>query len=267
MARLLRPHALATGRGDGWPVESRGLTHRSKDAVEAVYTGNRGESYADTVLAADDRTLGIISANRARKLRNHLSQSDRVLEIGVGYGTNLWHLDCRKKVGFDIGNFGRNACEAHGIRFVTDFAQLTGEKFSVVLMHHMLEHVPAPLDTLERARDLLEPGGRLLVYVPNDVARHARRFRQDDPNHHLYSWSPLTLANLVSSAGFRVHSVRTQPFGFERYLAPLAQVNVALYRATLWVVQKLYPNSEIQLVAELPDGSTDPGPRMGAGHD
>ena len=177
-------------------------------------------------------------------------RQDRVLEIGVGLGTNLRYLRCREKVGFDIGDYGRESCEAYGIEFCTDMADLGDRKFSTVILHHVIEHVPNPLATIETARGFLEPDGRILIFVPNDAPRLERRYRKDDPNHHLYSWSALTLGNLVESAGLRIEEIRIRPFGYERFLAPLTKLHDAAYRAALFLLRLVRPVSEIFLVAK-----------------
>jgi hypothetical protein len=38
--------------------------------------------------------------------------------------------------------------------------------------------------------------------VPCEAIKN--KFRTGDPNHHLYSWSPMSLANLFAQAGFTV---------------------------------------------------------------
>jgi SAM-dependent methyltransferase len=41
--------------------------------------------------------------------------------------------------------------------------------FDVITMLHVLEHVPSPYETLQRCRDWLNPGGYLVIAVPNDI--------------------------------------------------------------------------------------------------
>ena len=223
-----------------------GLSER----IEQVYAGQLGEEYSRSVLSTTDDKQNVIARNRARKLRPYLSKNDRVLEIGVGLGTNLRHLDCREKVGFDVGDYGREACEAYGIEFCEDLDQLGDRKFSIVILHHVIEHVPNPLETIERAKEFLQEGGAILIFVPNDAPRRERRYRKNDPNHHLYSWSALTLGNLVESCGLQIVDIKTRPFGYERVLAPLARLNDVVYRAGLFLLRLVRPVSEIFVLAK-----------------
>lgn len=45
-------------------------------------------------------------------------------------------------------------------------------KFSSIIMEHILEHVENPVDLIRRAKTWLEPGGRLLLGVPNGNSFH-----------------------------------------------------------------------------------------------
>jgi SAM-dependent methyltransferase len=77
----------------------------------------------------------------------------------------------------------------------------------VVISNHALEHTLAPLDELRELRRVLKPGGRLVLWLPLDDWRTQRRLRADR-NHHLYTWTPLLLRNLLEEAGFEVRRCR-----------------------------------------------------------
>jgi SAM-dependent methyltransferase len=52
-------------------------------------------------------------------------------------------------------------------------APISGQ-FDAVTMWHTLEHLPDPAAALRRSRELLRPGGRLVVSVPNSESLQAR---------------------------------------------------------------------------------------------
>jgi len=53
---------------------------------------------------------------------------------------------------------------------------------------------------------VLKPGGTLVVVTPYDDPRFA--YREDDPDRHLYGWSPSNLGNLARAVGFEVHEAK-----------------------------------------------------------
>ncbi|MDV7144299.1 class I SAM-dependent methyltransferase [Tropicimonas sp. TH_r6] len=222
-----------------------------------TYRHAEGETYADAVLRTSPPEFDAMARNRARKLGAHIGPTDTVLEIGIGLGTNLAALHAAEKVGQDIGSFSASACATLGIPFVQELDELDGRRFSVILMHHVLEHVPDPMGLLQEAERFLAPGGKLLIYVPNDSRGRERRYIEEEPNHHLYSWSALTLGNLIKAAGFELDRIGTGPFGYERRLAPVARSGDPTYRLALAALRFLRPVSEIRAIAR-PRQKTSP---------
>ena len=71
----------------------------------------------------------------------------------------------------------RSACERVIVGDVEHLdleSALEGRRFDIVLLLDVLEHLREPLATLERARDRLAPGGRIIASIPN-VAHGAVR--------------------------------------------------------------------------------------------
>jgi SAM-dependent methyltransferase len=91
--------------------------------------------------------------------------------------------------------------------------------FDLVVMSHVLEHVPRPRLDLERILRLLKPGGRLHLMVPNADAVERKLLGEFwhpyDVPLHLFHFTPATLSALLGSVGFvdvRVHpTVRAVP--------------------------------------------------------
>jgi 2-polyprenyl-3-methyl-5-hydroxy-6-metoxy-1,4-benzoquinol methylase len=209
--------------------------------------------YHKHVFSDDPFVRSVIARGRAKKLQPLLNADDRVLEYGVGIGLNLRDLRCRERTGYDLSGYGRSACEEGGIKFTNDLGTLSGKRFSVVLCHHVLEHVPGPLESLREIRELLEPGGRLILCVPFERGRHFLHHDPNDINRHLYSWNPLSLGNLLAEAGFETRTIGLGPYGYEQRLAPLAKAGFAIYRLGLALARMLRPVKEIIAIAHPRD--------------
>jgi 2-polyprenyl-3-methyl-5-hydroxy-6-metoxy-1,4-benzoquinol methylase len=80
-----------------------------------------------------------------------------------------------------------------------------GKSYRLILMLDVLEHVENPAAFLARARDLLEPGGALLITVP---AFRAIWTRHDDLNHHQTRYRKGTLLPLLVESGFTIERAR-----------------------------------------------------------
>ncbi|MBO3460074.1 class I SAM-dependent methyltransferase [Aetokthonos hydrillicola Thurmond2011] len=220
-----------------------------KENIRQYYIGERGTNYHAARHSRDPYVQEVVARERTRKLQPLFKADDTVLEFGVGTGLNLLYLQCQRRVGYDVSIAGREICTSAGIEFINDNTSLTGQQFSVVLCHHVLEHVPDPYDCLEEIWQLLQPGGKLILCVPFEIDRRYRHFYTGDLNQHLFSWNALTLGNLVSSIGFSVNSAKVHPFGYEQRLAFLAKYGLSTYHLGLWVIRKLIPADEILLIA------------------
>jgi 2-polyprenyl-3-methyl-5-hydroxy-6-metoxy-1,4-benzoquinol methylase len=84
--------------------------------------------------------------------------------------------------------------------------------FDVITMWQSLEHVHRPLEVLRSAYDLLVPGGKLVVAVPNFNSLGSEWFGENwfglDLPRHLTHFTPRTLTEMLETGGFRVTDVR-----------------------------------------------------------
>lgn len=105
-------------------------------------------------------------------------------------------------------------------------ADLPPQSFDLITFYHVLEHLPDPIATLRRARELLRPGGQLVALTPNQGSLGYRRFGPAwvslDPPRHLYGYSVGHLKQIARQAGFQkacVHSISSREVGRYNYLA------------------------------------------------
>ena len=142
----------------------------------------------------------------------------RLLDFGCGGGAflEMMHLQGWRVVGLDVSEevVGRIRRELDLPAWAGSLPhpELPPGQFDVVTMWQSLEHVHQPLELLKHARDLLAPGGRLVVAVPNVESGPFRWFGAAwfclELPRHLTHFSPKTLRRMVKAAGFRVECTR-----------------------------------------------------------
>lgn len=158
-----------------------------------------------------------------------------VLDIGCGGGSFLNALG-QKGVGGAGADTSRQAAQVcwsqYGIPAVNaslPFLPFRPGAFQTVTMFHVLEHLPDPMMTLEAIWDLLPPGGRLVLQVPNaacwQVLLLGERWSGFDVPRHLINFREEDLVDLLSACGFEVErrkhfSLRDNPAGLATSLAP-----------------------------------------------
>ena len=146
----------------------------------------------------------------------------RFLDVGCGAGELLkrigeagWHCS-----GIDISPTAVAAARRTVPTAAVEVGTLTTFKadspFSLISLQHVLEHLPEPRESLERCRALLEPGGLLVVGVPNIDSVEARVFGRGwiglDIPRHLTHFTPSTLTRFVERSGFEVLRLRPAMF-------------------------------------------------------
>ncbi len=219
--------------------------------AETFYTAESG--YHASQLEVSPAAFDLIARGRARKIGHYVAPGDRVLEFGAGTGLNLASLEASEKVGHDIAFHLAAELARHGIRFTGDLSSLADGSFDTVVSHHSLEHVADATGPLREFHRLLHPGGTLLVYVPYEKERRYRRFDRGEPNHHLYSWNPQTLGNLIECSGFRVVESGCHSTGYERFASvQISRLGLGemSYRMALAALRLVYRPEEICLVAK-----------------
>jgi len=157
-------------------------------------------------------------AFRLRRLLRHGGgrPPESLLEIGCGDGNLLAYLE-RALPGTELTGVEldtRHIALPAGSRIQlheADFDHLDlGRRYDAVVMYHVLEHLVRPVETLQRIRALLKPGGFLLFQVPNWTTPWRRVF----PRHwnglqiprHQFFLDPGSLPELCERGGFRLES-------------------------------------------------------------
>ncbi len=106
-----------------------------------------------------------------------------------------------------------------------DAAEIGGQRFDLICMFHVLEHILDPLPFLARWAALLGPGGRLIIEVPSldDPLRglYAVPAYEDFlfQRQHPYCYAASSLRRLLEGAGYGVGSmIHHQRYGLENHL-------------------------------------------------
>jgi SAM-dependent methyltransferase len=91
-------------------------------------------------------------------------------------------------------------------------AAFKSAEFDVVVLLHVLEHVPNPHDVLAEIFRILRPGGRIVLQVPNIDSLQFRMFGVRwyglDVPRHLIDYSLSSVLRLLRSCGFVSERVR-----------------------------------------------------------
>jgi len=150
----------------------------------------------------------------AQLLVRHGLEGAPVLDVGTASGLFLEVLRDERVRGVGIEALEGFYAEAHresglDVRYGTlESLAFDAESFGAVTFWDCLEHVIDPAAALDQSRELLVPGGLLLVLVPNAGSLAARVMRERcamfDGVEHINMYTPRTLRESVEARGFRL---------------------------------------------------------------
>lgn len=152
-------------------------------------------------------------------MRIPASKTGRMLDVGCGGGVFLRRM---RKAGWivvgtepDVKAAARLATrEGFPVYGALEDLVRSGEQnFDVIVLSHVIEHLPDPTPTLAMLRTLLNAGGRLMLTTPNALSLGSRLFgatwRGLEPPRHFNVFSPDSLCQALSQAGLHVERIGT----------------------------------------------------------
>lgn len=149
--------------------------------------------------------------------RIELDKKGNVLDVGCGtglllslfknYGWEVRGIDISKRiVSYANKTFKVNAEVADLLSYAPG-----KKRFDLITMTHVLEHVYNPTKNLNKAYELLDKNGELILIIPNIDSLGYKLFKnkwfQFQPGRHLYYFNPATITTLLEKAGFTVTDV------------------------------------------------------------
>ena len=146
--------------------------------------------------------------------------STSLLDLGCGAGWFLSYLKERGVTarGLEVNPMAVRFCEGRGLNVSAGaLAEEPDERYDVITMFDVLEHLDDPIQVLTTTRRKLKPGGFVVGYTPNihSIAYELMGSNQNTllPFEHVGFFSPKSFSHLASETGFAVHTLEV--FGFD----------------------------------------------------
>lgn len=152
------------------------------------------------------------------------SQFQRILESAKCFKSSGTFLDIGCSVGIFLGVARLNGFTVKGVevsKWASEYARQKGldvvtgklvdanypdKSFDIVVMNHVLEHIPDPIEILLEVKRILKDDGLLVIGVPNFGSYMARLMKRKwfslMPDQHIWQFTHSSLDNLLKSTGF-----------------------------------------------------------------
>ncbi len=165
---------------------------------------------------------------RKERLVSSFCRRGKLLDIGCGTGDFL--QQCNEK-GWEV--FGVEPEEKARKRAIEklekkpiifdDIDKLPHQKFDVITLWHVLEHIPNTKSYIKKLSEQLNRNGILLIAVPNFKSYDAKYYHSFwaayDVPRHLWHFSKTAIQKLFSEQGFEL--IKTKPMPFDAFYISL----------------------------------------------
>ncbi len=145
-----------------------------------------------------------------------------ILEIGCGTGYLLSRL---KKLGAEVlgiepGKHGIEGGKKFGIPILNDFfpPKTNLEKFDLIIMYDLLEHIPDPESMLIKVRNILKENGKILIALADEQPYFEKGDISCLFHEHYGYFTDETLSNTVRASGFKCDFLKKASFSTLLYL-------------------------------------------------
>lgn len=169
------------------------------------------------------------AVQRVERIKGELNPQDEILEIGCSVGyfldaaadyvQSVYGTEWDKKAQQFIKD-----CAQHSNIVVSDNPEDFGKEFDKILMFHVLEHIEQPITFLSNLKQMLKPGGRIYIEVPNVDDVLVKTYQCDAfkdfyyKKAHLYNFNEKGLAYIFERAGYQYNIDFIQRYDISNHL-------------------------------------------------
>ncbi len=197
--------------------------------LESYYESEDYISHTDAKTSLIDKLYQIVKKITIKSKTNLLSKitegTDRsILDIGCGTGSLLQSLKVNSwnTKGIEPNEGARARAEEKGVTCFSHSKQLN-EKFDVISMWHVLEHVPNLEIQFNELKRLLNSKGKVIIAVPNfksyDASFYGKFWAAFDVPRHIWHFSENAISKLADEHHFKL--IETKPMWFDTFYVSL----------------------------------------------
>ena len=205
------------------------VTYPVPKNIEDYYKSEAYISHSDSKKTFFDKSYQVVKNHTLKQklllLNSFKLSSKSVLDFGAGTGdflkickNNNWQV-----LGIEPSLGARENAIKKGIHLKENLLDIANQKFDVITLWHVLEHVENLKSTIKVLKNLLQPEGRIVVAVPNyksyDAAFYKEHWAAYDVPRHLWHFSQKAIHKLFLEAEMIVEE--TLPMKFDSYYVSL----------------------------------------------
>ncbi len=212
------------------PVLDMLVTEPQPENLATYYESEDYISHTDAKKSLVDKIYHTVKGyNLKSKLSlidSYAASNKRLLDVGAGTGD---FLAVAKKYGWEVAGvepneLARLKSSEKGVALLQNLDAIpTSDKYEVITLWHVLEHLPDLESQIAKLVGLLTDNGTLVVAVPNFKSFDAKYYKEFwaafDVPRHLWHFSKKSVQSIFAKHGMRL--VRTKPMFFDAFYVAL----------------------------------------------
>lgn len=198
------------------------ITQPRPENLDKYYESEVYISHTDSKKSLVDKVYHLVkrySLKKKLRLIESFENSERtVLDIGAGTADFLivaknagW-----KTTGIEPNELAKQNASEKGIALLASLKDIEGQKFDVITLWHVLEHLPDLENDIERISQLLNENGTLVVAVPNfksfDAGYYGKFWAAFDVPRHLWHFSKTAIEKLFQKHQMKLMEIKPMLF-------------------------------------------------------
>lgn len=182
--------------------------------------------------------------------------SDKILEIGCGKGRQICDLF---NLGFEniegVDKFiPKEIDHGFGVKILKkDIQELKNDNYDLIIMNHVLEHMPEQQEVLVNCRKLLKERGYLLVAIPI-IAEAFNIYKENwvqlDAPRHFFLHTVKSMNILAKETGFEIKQTLFDSINFQFWASELYKKDIPLFpeenNRLAYPVEKFFTSAEME---------------------
>lgn len=185
--------------------------------ITKYYDSNNYISHTDesnSLLEKVYQRVKKITLSQKVKLINNYSQEQKtILDIGCGTGEFLStaKTDNWNTIGVELSTQAREIAIKKYLTIYKSLESITNQKFNIITLWHVLEHLPNLDKQINLIENLLEENGTLIIAVPNYKSHDAQYYKQYwaayDTPRHLWHFSKTSITKIFKEHNLSVKKI------------------------------------------------------------
>ncbi|MUP45127.1 class I SAM-dependent methyltransferase [Gramella sp. BOM4] len=196
--------------------------------LSSYYESEAYISHRDSSRSVQDKVYQFVKSYMLDQKAKWISKEKargKILDFGAGTGEFLKKMKSRgwEIEGVEPSETARDFARKKDLILKSHLDEISNQKFDVISLWHVLEHIPDYELHLQKFYDLLVEDGILIIAVPNFNSYDAQFYKEFwaawDVPRHLWHFSRNGLKNKLSNFGFSL--LREEPLKFDSFYVSL----------------------------------------------